>query len=59
MKLHEWQAQQAIMKALRIKHEALKKGADAQSAEVAAENFLAESEERLPKTMSPTFRAGA
>ena len=60
MKLHEWQAQQAIMKALKIKHASLKSGASADHAEHAAEKFLRElDEERVPTVMPSTFRAGA
>lgn len=58
MKLHEWQAQKAMLEALRIKHEALKKGVDPMSAETAAEKFLDETEKR--ETVKPeSWRGGA
>lgn len=58
MKLHEWQAQQAVMKALKIKHASLKAGASPESAEVAAEKFLDEAEKREDKKPE-SWRGGA
>lgn len=58
MKLHEWQAQQAVLKALKIKHASLKAGACAESAENAAEKFLADAEKREEKKPE-SWRGGA
>lgn len=59
MKLHEWQAQQAVLNALKIKHSSLKAGASPESAEVAAEKFLAETEKRDQTVKPESWRGGA
>lgn len=58
MKIHEWQAQQRMLKALQIKHASLKAGACAESAERAAEKFLDECEKRETK-VPESYRGGA